>query len=154
MIKIIFLTTAISIYLIVIYIKKRRSVNDFYQVPNDVRKNYKKISIPYEKIQLQSRGYFESEIDKAYPIKINMLDSLFNKKEENKIYKEVSILSYNDFLIKGKPVLLKSKSIYLPEILLSQKLKEKKVIDIYFDESNINAVYYDLSFLITPQAYF
>lgn len=33
------------------------------------------------------------------------------------------------------------------EILLSTKLKEQGIIDIYYDENNLESTYYDLSFL-------
>lgn len=150
MIKVIFITISIFVVWVIRYIRNRKKSNSRYAIPNDVKENYKKISIPFNKINVQTRGYYESDEESLYPTRMRVIDALVNKGEDNKTYKEVSVLTYEGLLIRGKYILLKSDPVYLPQVLLYQKLKMQKFIDIYFDEKKIESVYYDLSFLNKP----
>lgn len=150
MIKVIFITIAIFIVWAIRYIRSRKKNSSLYAIPNGVKENYKKLSIPFNKLNVQTRGYYESDEDSLYPTRMRVLDALVDKSQVNKTYKEVSVLSYDGLYIRGKSVLLKSNPVYLPATILHQKLKKQKLIDIYFDENKLELPYYDLSFLNKP----
>ena len=150
MIKVIFIIISIFVVWAIRYIRNRKKNNSLYAIPNHIKENYKKVSIPFNKINVQTRGYYESDEENLYPTRMRVLDALVDKAEDNKVYKEVSVLTYDGLLIRGKSVLLKSDPVYLPKALMHQKLKKQKIIDIYFDETKLESVYYDLSFLNKP----
>jgi hypothetical protein len=153
MIKIIFISILVLILILVKYFAKRKKTKNLYGVPTEIKERYKKISVSINKINIKTRGYYESNEEEEYQTRIKILDALYNKDSSEKHYKQVSVLLYEGLSIRGKPITLKSTSIYLPEVILYQKLKQQTAIDIYFDENKVESVYYDLSFLnksLTP----
>ena len=147
MIKIIFITASILIFWGIKFIREKNNKKGLYKIPKAVLNSHKKISVSFKELELKTRGYYDSEKENNHQTKIEILDTLINKNEQCKIYREVSVVCYQGLRVKGKSVLLKSRPIYMPEIIISAKLKEQNLIDIYYDENNLESTYFDLSIL-------
>jgi hypothetical protein len=127
-------------------LRKRNHSRKKYRLPDEIKSKYRKISITPGNIEILTNEYFEEDIDVGYD-KVKAIDALY---DSNRNYSQVqkfasSIVYY--YLAMGKKYRFRSETIDLRPDEIEKKLQEKGVIDIYFDEKNLEHHYFDLSFL-------
>lgn len=132
-----FAILVLAIITFLIKLKKFRNAkepNPFF-IPDEIKKQYNRITVPFEKIRIRGRGYFEDKqvatLDDLYISPIETLDG-FTSKVSEKIHKEVSIMTY-EIKNNGKSFLLKSYPFYISEVSLKYKLKQQGLVNIFFD---------------------
>lgn len=147
MIKFIFVVFVLLCFLIR-YLYTIRKNRKKFEIPSYIKETYKKLTILTNQLNINSRGYYEDEPDKVNSdgySSIDVINSIENK-SYNKIYKEISVLSYS-FHLRGKEIILTSTPIEMPKIVLIAKLELHKQVDVYYDPDNNQFAYFDLAFL-------
>ena len=91
--------------------------------------------------------YYEEDIEGGH-YKVKAIDALYDSNRNySQVHKFASVIVYNNYLVMGKKYRLRSKTIDLRPDDIKERLRKKGIIDIYYDEKNIENHYFDLSFL-------
>lgn len=107
----------------------------------------RQLKVNFEDCEIKTRKYFEERETNLIPTQMEMLDSIYNTKNDvDKVEKEVSVIIYKD-KSSDKIVEYRSDPIYLPEIKLKYILEEKGSTIIYVDPMNPGKYFFDVSFL-------
>lgn len=118
----------------IISIKKKNKQNSFF-IPINIKESYNKICVPNSVINIKKRNYYgdapQDNLDDLYISPVQTLDS-FSNRNIKKIEKEISIL-FCTVSIKGKEVLLKSYPFYHTADFLKFKIKQRKMINIFYN---------------------
>lgn len=136
-----------SFFLIIILINKisvQRSNRRKYTIPKTIKKNYKKILAPTNKIIIESSEYFDNSDPDITP---QGFFPFFKDSERGKgVIKYVSILTYSTFLNNAKCI-FKSVPINFSSSELKEFFAKEDFIVIYYDELNLANNVFDLASL-------
>ena len=147
MIKIVFLITTIGLYFLFDYRRKKDFSRRKYKLPNEIKSKYRKISLSTDKMEILANDYYEENIEGGN-YRVKTIDALYDSNRNySEVHKFASVIVYNNYVVMGKKYRLRSETIDSNPNDIGEKLKKKGIIDIYFDEKNIENHYFDLSFL-------
>ena len=146
MIKLVFVIILAASFLLIDYLRKRNHSRKKYRLPDELKSRYKKISIALADIEILTNEYFEEDIDGGgYEVKA--IDALYDpNRNYSQINKFASVIVYYHSAM-GKKYRFSSETIDLSPAEIEVKLQGKEMIDIYFDEKNLENHYFDLAFL-------
>lgn len=134
-----FFVIAYAIYSFILKKEKKKK----YGIPKVIRKTYKKILAPTNKIVILSREYYEQEQPDELAAE-NTLYPLFDNFENTQSnLKYTSVLTYDDGKYSFKSIPIEMSSMELKEIF-----KKEETIAIYYNELDSSKYYFDLSKII------
>ena len=146
MIKLVFVVVFAAAFVLIDYLRKRNHSRKKYRLPDELKSRYKKISITRVDIEILTTEYFVEEIDGA-DYEVRVIDALYDPgRNYSKINKFASVIVFY-YSSMGKKYRFRSETIDLGPDEIEKKIREKGIIDIYFDEKNLQHHYFDLSFL-------
>ncbi len=118
------------------YFRRRRETIKML-VPDHVKNTHNKIIVSGDKLKIFTRPYYEDKQEEEFSSTSVMLDSLVRDTPPGKVLKHVSVLSYEDFFLRGEQKTLNSYPVYMSEPLIRYKLKAHELIDIYYKEEDV-----------------
>jgi len=146
MIKLVFVIILATLFFLIDYLRKRNHSRKKYRLPDELKSRYKKISITRADIEILTNEYLEEDIDGGN-YKVKAIDALYDSNRNySKVNKLASVIVYY-YSTMGKKYRFSSETIDLSPEEIEEKLQQRGIIDIYFDEKNLKNHYFDLSFL-------
>lgn len=133
LIIILFFIAAYLLYSFIIARKSKKKNN----LSKDIKDNYNKAILPLEGIKILTRDYFENE----------EVGGLVGTNHYKEMHKYISVITYDNFLYRGKKYSFKSNPIELSDSEIMSMIKKKGSITVYFDGADLATHYFDLSFL-------
>ncbi len=147
MIKLIFFIAAFGLYLLIDHLRSKNFAKKKYKLPEEIKKRFRKISLPANKMQILTNDYYEEDTEGGNS-KAKAIDALYDgKRNVSRVHKFASVIVYNDYMVMGKKYRLRSGTIDLAPADIAAKLKAKEMVDVYLDDQHIEDHYFDLSFL-------
>lgn len=127
------------------YLKKRTNLKK-YGVPEEIKRQYVKIEVPSDKMEILTNSYIETQERTGSP-SLLIGDALYdNQRNFSEVKKNASVLVYYHNH-QGKHVRLNSETIDLGREQLAGMVQAQKTITVYYESDNILNYYFDLSFL-------
>ena len=147
MIKLVFVIIFAGLYFIFDYLRKRNHFRKKYRLPDELKSRYKKISITRADIEILTNEYYEEDIEDGN-YKVKAIDALYDpNRNYSQVNKFASVIVYY-YANMGKKYRFSSEGIDLSPDKIEKKLQKNEMIDIYFDEKNLENHYFDLTFLV------
>jgi hypothetical protein len=146
MIKFIGVVVLVIIFFIVDWLLRKRVEIKKYGLPEEIKKQFSKLEIPADKIEILTNRYMATEERSGSPTLL-MGDALYdNQRNLISVEKSASVLvcHYN---YKEKYVRLNSETIDISKEELARILLAQKIITVYYKSDDITNYYFDLSFL-------
>ena len=144
MIKLVFIIIVVVFLLLFDYLRKRHHSRKKFRLPDELKSRYKKISVAPADIEILSNEYVEEDVDGGYD-KVKAIDALY---DSNRNYAQVnkfaSVMVFY-YSTRGKKYRFCSETIDESPGEIEKKLQQNGIIDIYFDEKNLQHHYFDLS---------
>ncbi len=124
-------------------IPTKKNLRTRYYVPKKVKKAFKKISVPTNKIAILSSQYLQEKSKRPVVADSDFYPLSHPSSVENEM-RNASVLTYNVY-INNKDYTFKSSTIYLGSLELKEIFKNTSSIDIYYNELNLDDHYFDLN---------
>ena len=128
------------------YLRRSNHNRKKYRLPDELKSRYKKISVAPAAIEILANEYVAEDIDGGYDT-VKAIDALYDPDRNYvQVKKFASVMVYHCSHM-GKKYRFRSETIDLSPDEIRKKIQKIGLINIYFDEKNLQLHYFDLSFL-------
>ena len=146
MIKIVFVIIIAVLLFLYEYLRRKNRSRKKYRLPDELKSRYKKISVAPANIEILTNEYLEEDVDSGYD-KVKAIDALYDPNRNYvQVKKFASVIVYH-YSTMEKKYRFRSETIDLSPDEIHEKIHKIGLIDIYFEEKNLQHHYFDLSFL-------
>ena len=146
MIKIVFVIIIAVLLLLFDYVRKRNHSRNKYRLPDELKSRYKKISVAPANIEILTNEYVEEDLESGNN-EVKAIDALYDPNRNYVQFKKFASVMVYHYSTMGKKYRFRSETIDVSPDEIKKKIQKTGIIDIYFEEKNLQLHYFDLSFL-------